>query len=275
MVAVNTPKNEVTRYVTFIQSVVVFASVAAPSVGGILMNWTDYRGLMLVSGIMVAVAVLLVYLLVEEQQKLTTGTQPTSMLQDFRIAFKKPILVTVLCSEMVYGFVAFASQPILILYVQGLIRSRVNLFTGLICSSPGLAIVMTNYFWCCLGEKHTFQRIIFIGLAGAVVFTILQGMVWNIWWFAAAYFLAGMFAAAVSPNTTDMIATRMAGDFQSRAFALQQSSRAFGSFFGPILVGFLGDFLPLQWVFSVVGILGMIAVTALQIQMSVYRHSER
>jgi MFS family permease len=110
---------------------------------------------------------------------------------------------------------------------------------------PGLAIILTNYCWCRLGERHTFQRIILLGLAGAASFTLLQGLVRNIWWFAAAYLLAGLFATAVSPNTAGLIATGVETDFQGRAFAIQQSSQSFGRFFAPLLAGSLGSVISL------------------------------
>jgi DHA1 family multidrug resistance protein-like MFS transporter len=272
LVGTNTPQPEAARSVAIVQSVVAFGTIAGPSVGSILANLAGYRGSMLVSGFMMASAVLLVYILVEERQKLTNSTKPTSLWQDFQSAIKKPVLVTALCSDMTYGFIAMASQPLLSLYVQELIGPRANLFTGPIFSLPGLAIVSTNYYWCRLGEQYTFNRIILVGLAGAGLFTVLQGLVRNIWWFAATYFLAGLCAAAVSPNTAGLITTRVEADFQGRAFSIQQSYRCIGFFFGPLFAGFLGSILSFQWVFVIVGLLGIVAATSILLQMHALRY---
>jgi DHA1 family multidrug resistance protein-like MFS transporter len=274
MVAINTPKPEAARYVAIIQSVVAFGNITGPSVGGILVDWVSYRGTMLVSFIVVAMAVMFVYLLVKEQQKVTTGDEPTSLWQDLGLALKKPVLVMALCSDMTYGFVITACQPILILYIQELTGTRANLFTGPIFSLPGLAIIMTNYCWCRLGERYTFQKIILLGLAGAATFIFLQGLVRNIWWFAAAYFLAGLFAAAVSPNTAGLIAARVETDFQGRAFAIQQGSRNFGNFLAPLLAGSLGSLLSLQWVFIIVGLVGLAATAVIRVQMCDNKHHD-
>jgi DHA1 family multidrug resistance protein-like MFS transporter len=274
LVGTNTPQSEAARSVAIVQSVVAFGTIAGPSIGSILANWVGYRGSMLVSGFMMAVAVLLVYLLVEERQKVVENAKTNSLWQDFQLAFKKPVLITALCSDMTYGFMALASQPLLILYIQELIGPQANLFTGPIFSLPGLAIVATNYYWCRLGERYTFQRIILVGIVGAGLFTVLQGLVRNIWWFAAAYFLAGLCAAAVSPNTAGLIATRVEADFQGRAFSIQQSSRCVGFFFGPLFAGFLGSILSLQWVFVVVGLFGIVAATSILLPMHVLRYIE-
>jgi DHA1 family multidrug resistance protein-like MFS transporter len=274
LVATNTPQPETARAVAVVQSVSAFGVIAGPLVGSILAEWAGYRGSMLVSCFIMATAVLLVYLLVEERQKVIADVKPTSLWQDFQLVLKKPALVTALCSDMAYSFVIMASQPILILQIQKFTGTQTNLFTGPIFSLPGLAVLLTNYCWCRLGERYTFQRIILFGLTGAGVFTILQGLVTNIWWFAAAYFLVGIFAAAVSPNTAGLIAINVEVDFQGRAFAIQQSSRNFGSFFAPLLAGSLGSILSLRWVFIIVGLLGLILALLIRIQIHACKYSK-
>jgi DHA1 family multidrug resistance protein-like MFS transporter len=267
LVATNSPKSEATRNVAIIQSFVAFGMIAGPSVGSYLANWMGYRSSMFVSFMAVAVAVLLVYLLVDERQKVTACAQPTSLWQDFQLAFKKPVLLTAMFSDMTNGFVMMASQPILILLIQQLTGDRANSFTGPIFSLPGLAIVITNYYWCRIGEKLTFQRVILFGLTGLGIFTLLQGLTHNIWLFAGWYFIAGIFGAAVSPNTAGLVATKVERDFQGRAFAIQQSSRNLGSFFAPLLAGSLGSFFAFQWVFIIVGLISLMAMGLIKLQM--------
>jgi DHA1 family multidrug resistance protein-like MFS transporter len=274
LVATNTPTSKAVRYVAVVQSAIAFGGIVGPSVGSIMVEWVGYRDSMLVSGIMMAVAVLLVALLVEERHKVTGDTQPTSLKQDFRLAFKKPVLVMVGYSNMTYSFVMTASQPILVLYIQELIGSQANLFTGPIFSLPGLAILLTNYCWCRLGERYTFPIIILLGLGGAGIFTVLQGLIGSIWWFAAAYFLAGLFAAAVSPNTAGLVATKVEAEFHGRAFAIQQSFQNLSRFFAPLLTGCLGSFLSLQWIFIIVGLIGLTAAAAIRLQLCGCKHYE-
>jgi DHA1 family multidrug resistance protein-like MFS transporter len=274
LVGTNTPQPEAARSVAIVQSTVAFGTIIGPSVGSILANWVGYRGSMLASGAMAALAVLLVHILVEERQKVSTSSESTSLWQDFRLALEKPVLVTALYSDMTDSFMMTAGQPILILYIQELIGSRINLFAGPIFSLPGLALVLTNYCWCRMGEQYTFQKVILLGLTGAGVFIVLQGMVRDIWWFAAAYFLAGLCSAAISPNTAGLVATRVEKDFQGRAFAIQQSSRSFGYFVAPLLAGCLGSIFSLQLVFIVVGLMGLAAMVAIRIQTHTYKDRE-
>jgi DHA1 family multidrug resistance protein-like MFS transporter len=274
LVAINTPKSEAPRFVAVLQSIVAFGVIAGPIVGSILTNWVGYRGSMRISAIVVAIAVLLVFLLVEERQKVSDNNQPTSLKQDLGLVFQKPVLVIALCSDMTYGLVMKASYPLLILYIQELIGIRANLFIGPVFSLPALAVLMTNYLWCRLGERWTFQRVILLGLAGTGTFTLLQGLVRNIWWFAAAYFLAGLCAAAVSPNTAGLVVTNVEADFQGRAFAIQESSKNFGGFLAPLLAGFFGSILPLKWVFIIVGLLGLAMMLLIWLQICVCQQNK-
>lgn len=267
LIAKNTPKTQAPRYVAIIQSIATFAAIVGPMGGSIMINWVGYRGLIFVSSIMMIVGVIIVSLLVKERQEATIYVKSTSLWQDYHLAIKKPVLVTTLYSDMSYGFLTMAGQPLLILYIQELVGHRAIFFTGPIFSLPGIAIVLTNYWWCRLGEQYTFQRIVLIGLAGVGLFTLMQGLIRDIWWFAITYFLAGLFAAAVSPNTAGLITTQVEIDFQGRAFALQQSSRCFGYLLAPLLAGYLGAIISLQLVFIIVGLLGFASVVMIWLQM--------
>jgi DHA1 family multidrug resistance protein-like MFS transporter len=274
LVATNSPKTESARNVAIVQSASAFGMIAGPAAGGFLANLVGYRGSMTVSFVVVAIAVLLVYLLVEEREKVTACVQATSLWQDFQAAFQKPVLLTAMFSDMDNGFVMMASQPILILYIQQLTGAQANLFAGPIFSLPGLAIVLTNYYWCRIGEKLTFQRVILFGLTGLGIFTLLQGLTHNIWLFAGWYFIAGIFGAAVSPNTAGLVATRVEPDFQGRAFAIQQSSRNFGSFIAPLLAGCLGSFMTFQLVFITVGLMSLAGMVLIKMQMRSWVRNE-
>jgi DHA1 family multidrug resistance protein-like MFS transporter len=96
LVATNTPKEQAARYVSIVQSAQAFGAIAGPSVGSILANLAGYRSSMQVSFIVVAVAVLLVYLLVKEGCKVTACDQPTSLWQDLQLALKKSMLITLI-----------------------------------------------------------------------------------------------------------------------------------------------------------------------------------
>jgi DHA1 family multidrug resistance protein-like MFS transporter len=266
LVATNSPQSESARNVSVLQSTVAFGTIAGPPLGSIMAQIAGYRGSMAVSAIAVGFAVVLVAWWVEEREK-AHQKEPTSLWQDFRMAFRMPILVTAMLADMVTGLVTMASQPILVLHLQNLVGKAADAFCGPLFSLPGLAIVLTNYTWCRIGEKRTFQKVILFGLSGMGIVNLMQGFVYDIWIFAGLYFLGGVFAAAVSPNTAALVATGVAPGFQGRAFAIQQSSRNFGSFVAPLLAGVIGSFFDYQRLFIIVGSLAVVVMFLIRLQM--------
>lgn len=266
LVATNSPKGEGPRNVSIVQSAVAFGGIAGPSVGSFLARWAGYRGSMLVSAVVVGTAVLLVHLLVEERQKVQRCAPTTSLWQDFRKAVKMPVLLTAMLSDMTAGLVTMAVPPILILHIQRMTGAAADLFCGPIFALPGLAILLTNYLWCRMGERKTFQAVIGWGLAGMSLFTLMQGFTANVWIFAGCYFIAGVFAAGVSPNTAGLVATRIEPDFQGRAFAILQSARNLGGLVAPLVSGVIGSLYSFQWVFLVTGSISLIALMLIRIQ---------
>jgi DHA1 family multidrug resistance protein-like MFS transporter len=266
LVATNSPQSESARNVSVLQSTVAFGTIAGPPLGSIMAEMVGYRGSMTLSAIAVGFAVMMVVWLVEEREKANPQEQ-TSLWQDFRLAFRMPALLTAMLAEMVTGLVTMSSQPILILHLQNLVGNAADAFCGPLFSLPGVAIVLTNYTWCRIGERRTFQKIILLGLTGMGVVYLAQGFVYNIWLFAGLYFLSGIFAAAVSPNTAALVATKVDPDFQGRAFAIQQSSRNFGSMVAPLLAGVIGSFFNFNWLFIIVGSIAVLSVFLIRLQM--------
>jgi DHA1 family multidrug resistance protein-like MFS transporter len=266
LVATNSPHSESARNVSVLQSTVAFGTIAGPPIGSVLAEIAGYRGSMVVSMVAVGLAVMLVAWLVEEREKAQASEQ-TSLWQDFRLAFRMPELLTAMLADMVTGLVTMTSQPILILHLQNLVGKAADAFCGPIFSLPGVAIVLMNYTWCRIGEKRTFQKVILFGLTGLGVVYLAQGFAYNIWLFAGLYFFSGVFAAAVSPNTAALVATKVNPDFQGRAFAIQQSSRNFGSMVGPLLAGVIGSCLNFHWLFIITGSIAVIAMFLIRLQM--------
>jgi DHA1 family multidrug resistance protein-like MFS transporter len=266
LVATNSPQSESARNVSVLQSTVAFGTIAGPPLGSIMAQIAGYRGSMVLSAIAVGFAVVLAAWLVEEREKAHQKEQ-TSLWQDFRLAFRMPKLLTAMLADMVTGLVTMASQPILVLHLQNLVGKAADAFGGPIFALPGLAIVLTNYTWCRIGEKRTFQKVVLFGLSGMGIVYLIQGFVYDIWIFAGLYFFGGVFAAAVSPNTAALVATGVAPGFQGRAFAIQQSSRNFGSFVAPLLAGIIGSYYNFHWLFIIVGSIAVLSMFLIRLQM--------
>ncbi|MGE5605431.1 MAG: MFS transporter [Bacteroidota bacterium] len=252
LIASNTPQNESGRYVSIAYTFRSAGTVVGPALGGLLAALTGYRGSMLVSGTLVFIAFLMVTFFVEEREKPQISVK-TSIWQDCQSVFKMPVMVTIMSVEFINAMVMSAFNPILALHLQKIAPNAAKILSGFTYSLPGLALFLTAYIWGRIGEKISYARTILIGLTGMGLSAILLGTVANIWLFGALYFIFGIFAAAITPSSAALTATKVDSDFRGRAFAMQQTARTLGLFIAPVTSGLIGNYFGLNWIFVCFG----------------------
>lgn len=250
LIATNTPNTISGRYVSIALTLQSAGVILGPALGGFLAALIGYRGSMLLSASLVAVAFLLVIVLVQEREKPKVVAK-TSIWEDCKQAFKMPVMFTVMNVEFITAMVMSSFLPILALYLQKIAPHANKIVSGFTYSLPGLALFLTAYIWSRIGEKISYSRTILIGLTGVGIIGILLGLADNIWFFALLYFIYGVFIAAVSPSSAALIATRIDPGFRGRAYAMQQTSRTLGLFIAPVISGTIGTYFGLQWIFIV------------------------
>jgi len=253
LVAANTPKELAPRYVASIQTSVAAGTVVGPMIGGIFAGVFGIRGALFTSGSVVGFATLLVLLIVKEKHA-GKPKERTTLLQDFSTALHSPTLLVVMIVTVVAMFGSIAVQPMLALYVQELSGSSSTALSGIIFSLPGLALVISASAWVRIGERIGFRIVMRRALAIAAIIALAMPFIHSIVWFGVAYFLQGLFIAALRPSSSAMISTEVDSSFHGRAFGMQQSATTLGGMFGPILAGLIGGMFGLGSVFWLVGV---------------------
>jgi MFS transporter, DHA1 family, multidrug resistance protein len=252
LIATNTPKMESGRYVSIAYTFQSAGVILGPALGGLLASMIGYRGSMLISGTLVALAFLMVTFGVEEREKPQVVAK-TSIWQDCLQVFKMPVMVTVMSVEFINALVMSSLLPILALYLHQIAPHTPKMISGFTYSLPGLALFLTAYVWSRIGEKTSYFRTILIGLTGIGLTGILLGLVGQLWLFAVLYFIYGIFVAAISPSSAALIATKVDAAFRGRAYAMQQTARTIGLFIAPVTSGIIGTYLGLNWIFIIFG----------------------
>lgn len=254
LIATNTPAKSSGRYVSIAYTLQSAGVILGPALGGLLAAVVGYRGSMLLSGTLVSIAVLLVFIFVEEREK-PQVTGKSSIMQDLKEVFKMPVMVTVMSVEFINAMVMSALLPILALHLHQIAPNLNQALSGFTYSLPGLALFLTAYLWSRLGEKIFYTRTILIGLTGVGVTGIFLGMAHHIGVFAILYFIYGSFVAAISPSSAALVATCVNPDFRGRAYAMQQTSRTLGLFTAPMISGIIGTYFSLNWIFVIFGVI--------------------
>ena len=199
LVSTNTPEDKSPRYVAILESVSAVGLIVGPTFGAILARYTGYRPSMVVSGTAVLISTLAVWLLVGEPNKVS-DLEKTSLLQDFRMAFRSPVLLSLVIAIAVAWSYGNSINPYLVLHLESLGGARPWWLPAVTYSLPGIAFVLTAYRWSLAGQNWGYDRNITIGLAGGAVGALLLYTTHNIWVFGLIYFATGICMATLGPG---------------------------------------------------------------------------
>jgi len=204
--------------------------------------------------------ILIIFFVKEENFK--ANKEKGSVIKDFRIAINNRPFLLVLILTLMVSCSTMIIDPILPLYIAD-IASHTNyttLLTGFVISLPGLASALFAPVWGKWADKVGFHRVLFIGLLGAGIGTLAQIVFTQIWGFSFIRFVYGVFFCAVFPALNGLVVKSTPEDFRGRAFSLNQTANQIGGMIGPLLGGLLGGLFPTQILFTVTGILLLIAM---------------
>lgn len=261
LIATNTPQDRAPRAIAISQAASSLGLIVGPFIGGLLAVAAGYRGSMRISGMVVLVSTLLVWWLVKEPNK-ADGAEPTTLMQDLSVSLRSRVLSSIMLIVLVYGIYIHAIAPMLAIHLTEMDGGAPVWLTGAIFSLPSLAMVLTAVLWTVFGERRGNEKAILIGMTGAAACGIVLAFVNSIWVFAAVFFAAGVFLAAISPCTGAMICTRVPGSFRGRAYGIQQSATMIGALVAPLAAMRIGEQFGLASVFAFVGIVAILGSAA-------------
>ncbi len=235
LIAKGTPTDRGPRAVATAQTASAVGQILGPGIGGAMAHLFGYRGTLSLSGWAVLLSTALVVLLVREGARSPAArAEKSSMIDDFRLAFRSPVLASVMLIVLVNGFFVASVNPILAIHLRNLSRHAPDWYTGMVFSLPAAAFVLSAQMWTRYGERRGYDQAIRIGFAGAAVFAVMLAGVRSIWLFAPAYFLLGLCQAAVNPSTGAVICTRVPEHFRGRAYSMQLSAVMLGALLAPM-----------------------------------------
>jgi MFS transporter, DHA1 family, multidrug resistance protein len=254
LIATNTPDEHAPKSLATAQVANSSGLIIGPAIGGWLASLVGYRGSMLLSGSLVMLSAIAVAVLVQERNKVPVVEQ-TSLIQDFATSLRSRVLGSIMFTMMVTGIFGAAIAPILVLHLSGLYKDIPDWASGTVFSLSPLALALTAHKWTRFGERWGFQRCIQIGLIGGAVTAVLLTFMTGVWTFAAAFFVNGIFLAAILPSASALICTRVDQGFRGRAYGMQSSASMIGTVAGPLLGTRIQDMYGTQYVFLVTGVI--------------------
>ncbi|MEH7388316.1 MFS transporter [Bacillus sp. JJ1521] len=262
LVGTNTPTKKVGYALSMISSAAATGMILGPLLGGGLAELWGNRWAFASAGIIVLFATILIIFFVKEEN-FKANKEKGSVIKDFRVAISNRPFLLVLILTLMVSCSTMIIDPILPLYIADIASnaSYATLLTGFVIALPGLASALFAPVWGKWADKVGFQRILFIGLLGAAIGTLAQIVFTQIWGFSFIRFVYGIFFCAVFPALNGLVVKSTPEDFRGRAFSLNQTANQIGGMIGPLLGGLLGGLFPTQILFTVTGILLLVATT--------------
>lgn len=145
--------------------------------------------------------------------------------------------------------------PFLPLYVEKLGISNegdIARWSGIVFGSTFLMAAIVSPLWGKLADKYGRKPMLLRASLGMAVIMTLMGFAQNVYQLAGLRFVMGAVSGFI-PASITLVATQTPKDFSGRALGILSTGTVGGSLIGPLLGGFLADWIGLRHVFFVTG----------------------
>ncbi len=258
LLATNTPADKAPKSVATAQMTASAGFILGPAFGGILADIWGYRGSMWLSGGFILLSTLMVWLFVEEPNKVIPEEVKTNLWEDIVIAMRNPFQRAMLFATFICWAFGASIAPYLALYIPTLGKNIPTWMVGVIISLPSLALLLTARFWIKMGEHKGYGKVMVLGLAGTGMTAIILFFTRNYWAFALIYFLAGIFLAAIPPAVGALTCLKIDASFRGRAYGLENSAGTLSALIAPLMASTISSFLGRSALFPFAGFICLV-----------------
>lgn len=234
-------------------------SVIGPFLGGSLAHFLGMRTSFLVGGAGYVICFLLILFFVREPKR--DAQKRAGMAESFRILSKNGAFLRLMGLMIVNQAAIILINPIFALYVAELTHDTADadLYSGIIVGVVGIAGVIAAPFWGRLCTRRGVNTAILWSFAGGAATFFAQWLAPDIWTFAAAQFLFGIFVVGGTISITAGVNECTDAGMRGSAFGLMATGMNLGNFAGPLLGGVTADAFGLSAAFFEGGVILLLA----------------
>lgn len=178
--------------------------------------------------------------------------------------WRMPLLRNMLLCGTLVQMVILILQPVLTTYVAKLAGPLPNIVfvAGLVFSLGGIAGAMAAPIWGTFGQRRGFFKAMCLGMTGAGISMIIQGIPDTLVPFAIMQFVGGLFFCGIHPAINAILASNTPPSYKGRIFGMLFAAQQVGSMAGPLLGGLIATYLGMHWVFALSGVILLLLSTA-------------
>ena len=231
-----------------------------PLVGGTLAHLIGIRNTFFISAAFLWFVAVLVILYIKEPKMGTVKkveSKDTTIGEDLSYAFHNGHLREILFIAFGLQTTILMIQPVTALYVSELLdgMGNVELISGFIMSSGGIAGALTTTLWGKFGQRKGYYFAICLTLLAAGCLTMSQSVPDTVVGFGLCQFLVGCFVIGVNPSLNAAMVMYTPDDFRGRVFGLFNTAQQFGNMVGPLVSSAISMMAGIWEVYAIAGLI--------------------
>lgn len=248
------------------QGTLTAGGVVGPLLGGILAEAVGMRySFFLAAAALFTNFLIFTFIIKEPPTPAKTGAAKEDIPDATECSpWRMPLLRNMLLCGTLVQMVILILQPVLTTYVAKLAGPLPNIVfvAGLVFSLGGIAGAMAAPIWGTFGQRRGFFKAMCLGMAGAGISMIIQGIPDTLVPFAIMQFVGGLFFCGIHPAINAILASNTPPSYKGRIFGMLFAAQQVGSMAGPLLGGLIATYLGMHWVFALSGVILLLLSTA-------------
>ena len=251
LMASSTPKEKSGSVLSLLTTGSVAGTLIGPIVGGILVNFTGYRRVFSVTGIIMFLVFFLALFFVKETFKPIEKKDMLSASEVWKVIAHPSVIWGMFFATLITQMTNQSINPVLSLYVQELMHGQGNItfMAGIVAAAPGIVTLIAAPFLGRLGDQVGQRKILGFGLIFSFIVFSVTATTTNIWFLIVMRLLVGISDAAILPSVQAILAKESPQAVTGRIFSYNQSAQSIGAFAGPLLGSAIAGFIDYRYVF--------------------------
>ncbi|BFT69306.1 MFS transporter [Paenibacillus sp. P36] len=273
LTATNTPKERSGYALGILHSGAVAGTICGPLLGGLMADHFGLREVFFYTGISIFVAALIVIFGVKEKfEKKVKTEKKTDLIQDFKLIVARKPIASLFVSSAILRAAMIGTLPLIPLYVQHLAAGSDNLvvLAGITSASMGIANMITAPYLGKLGDKYGSHRIFVYAVLGAIVFSIPQAFVHQLWQLIVLRFCTGACIGGMMPSMNVLIRQYAPAGMESRTYSYVNCAVLLGGLAGSLGMGAIASNFGLPMIFLCAA--GLLIMSNIWMRVNVFPH---